>query len=589
MAYGFAENRRPRAAMDFKEFPMRNILILSASALVLIAACGRKEAAAPVDIPEAPIAAAAAPYQASRDHLEGMRAQIAVVDMAPDTSFLSAADVRVVNLLNQAALLMSEIYLRQLSEENPALRAEIAAGESADKDLLLNLFDLHFGPWDTLDHDKPFYGDKAKPEGAAFYPADMTKEEFDGWIAAHPDDKDAFTSGYTVIRRDEAGGLTAIPYSAHYREWLAPAADLLRQAASITENASLKTFLNLRADAFLSDDYYESEMAWMDLDGPIEVAIGPYETYTDELFGYKTAFEAFVTVKNPDESAALDKYKKYLRDMEANLPVPDAYKNFRRGFESPIAVVEQLHGGGDNAPGVQTIAFNLPNDERVREAKGAKKVLLNNVMGAKFDRILAPMADHVLVDDQAALLMQKYMGAETLFHELSHSLGPGTITKDGVETTVAAELKELYSATEEGKADVMGAYNILFMMEKGELPAAEKENFLATYFAGLFRAVRFGVNEAHGRGAAFQYAFLKDQGAFAVDEASGKYRIDFPKLEAAISALTAEIVFVQGDGDYARAKAFLEKYAVLDEPAEKVIASLTDIPVDIQPIYKDRI
>ncbi len=570
---------------------MRTMLILSASALVLVAACGRKnvEAPTPVDIPTAPISASTAPPQASRDHLEAMRAQTAVVDMAPDTSFLSAADVRVINLLNQAAALMSEIYLRQINEENPALRAEIAAGASADKELLLNLFDLHFGPWDTLDHNQPFYGDAEKPDGAAFYPADITKAEFDGWIAAHPDGKEAFTSGYTVIRRDEAGGLIAIPYSEYYKEWLTPAADLLRQAAAITKNASMKNFLTLRADAFLSDDYYESEMAWMDLDGPIEVAIGPYETYTDELFGYKTAFEAFVTVKNPGESAALDKYKKYLRDMEGNLPVPPEYKNFRRGFESPIAVVEQLHGGGDNVPGVQTIAFNLPNDEHVREAKGAKKVLLNNVMAAKFDRILQPMAGHVLVDEQAALLMQKYMGAETLFHELSHSLGPGTITKDGVETTVAAELKELYSATEEGKADVMGAYNILFMMEKGELPSAEKENFLATYFVGLFRAVRFGVNEAHGRGAAFQYAFFKDQGAFAVDEETGKYRVDFPKLEAAISALTAEIVFVQGDGDYARAKAFLEKYAVLDEPAKKVIASLTDIPVDIQPVYKDRI
>lgn len=567
----------------------RNLPLLAAAALILVAGCGKKPAAVEEPAPTAAAEAAAATVAAGRDQLEAMRAQFAIVDMAPDTSFLSNEEARVVNLLNEAGVLMSEIYLRQISEENPALRAEIAAGDHPDKELLLDLFDLHFGPWDTLDHDKPFYGTAEKPAGAAFYPADMTKEEFEAHLAANPGDKTAFASGYTVIRRDEAGKLIAVPYSAHYREQLLPAADLLRRAATITTNASLKKFLTLRADAFLSDDYYESEMAWMDLDGPIEVAIGPYEVYTDGLFGYKTAFEAFVTVKNPAESAALDKYKNYLRDMEANLPVPEQYKNFRRGFESPIAVVNQVHGGGDNAPGVQTIAFNLPNDERVREAKGAKKVLLNNVMGAKFDRILAPMAGHVLVDDQAGLLMQKYMAAETLFHELAHSLGPGTITKGGAETTVSAELKELYSATEEGKADVMGAYNVLFMMEKGELAVAEKENFLATYFAGLFRAMRFGVNEAHGRGAAFQYAFFKEQGAFAVDAATGKYRLDFPKLEAAISALTAEIVFVQADGDYARAKAFLDKYAVLDAPAEKVIASLTDVPVDIQPVYRKRI
>ena len=566
---------------------MRPFFILPLAAALVIS-CGRKEAA--VEPAPAPEAAAPAPIVAAdRAALEAMRAQFAIIDMAPDVSFLTVEEARVVNLLNEAALLMSDIYLRQVSEENPATRAEIAGGDHPDKELLLDLFDLHFGPWDTLDHDKPFYGDKAKPAGAAFYPADMTKEEFDAHIAANPKDKEAFVSGYTVIRRDEKGALIAIPYSEYYREWLEPAAALLRKASTITTNPSLSRFLSLRADAFLSDDYYESEMAWMDLDGPIEVAIGPYEVYTDGLFGYKTAFEAFVTVKNPAESAALAKYKNYLKNMEGNLPVPPEYKNFRRGFESPIVVVNQAHGGGDNAPGVQTIAFNLPNDERVREAKGAKKVLLNNVMGAKFDRILAPMAGRVLVDDQAGLLMQKYMAAETLFHELAHSLGPGTIAKDGAETTVSAELKELYSATEEGKADVMGAYNVLFMMEKGELPIAEKENFLATYFAGLFRAMRFGVNEAHGQGAAFQYAFFKEQGAFSVDAATGKYRLDFPKLEAAISALTAEIVFVQADGDYARAKAFLDKYAALDAPAEKVIASLTDVPVDIQPVYRKRI
>jgi len=361
----------------------------------------------------------------------------------------------------------------------------------------------------------------------------------------------------------------------------------MREAADITTNESLKRFLTLRAESFLTDDYYESEMAWMDLEGPIEAAIGPYEVYTDGLFGYKTAFEAFITIKNPEESAALDKYKNFLRDMEANLPVDDAYKNFQRGFESPIAVTYQVHGGGDNVPGVQTIAFNLPNDERVREAKGAKKVLLNNVLGAKFDRILAPMAEHVLVPEQASMLMKEYMSGETLFHELSHSLGPGTITVGGEETTVNAQLQELYSAIEEGKADVMGAYNILYMMERGELPAAEKENFLATYFTGLFRAMRFGINEAHGQGAAFQYDFFKDAGAFAVED--GQYRLDFAKLEQSISDLTGAVVVLQGNGDYDAAKAFLDEHAVLDDAAQNVIASLTHLPVDIQPVYEDEI
>lgn len=558
--------------------------LFAAASVLALAACSRETAPPSAQTDAREQAMKEEPAVAAKDKLQTMRAQFAPVTMDVDTSFLTEEERAVVNKLNEVAKLMSEIYFRQRSEMNPQWRAEIA--ESGD-DLLLEMFDLHFGPWDTLDHDKPFYGDAALPEGAAFYPEGMTKQEFVKWIVDHPEDEKAFTSGYTVIRRTGDGGLEAIPYSVHYREWLEPAAKLMREAAAITTNESLKKFLTLRADAFLSDDYYESEMAWMDLDGPIEAAIGPYEVYTDGLFGYKTAFEAFITVKNPVESAALAKYKDFLRDMEANLPVDERYKNFKRGFESPIAVTYQVHGGGDNVPGVQTIAFNLPNDERVREAKGAKKVLLNNVLGAKFERILAPMAKDVLVADQAPLLMKEYMSGETLFHELSHSLGPGTITVDGEETTVNARLQELYSATEEGKADVMGAYNILYMMERGELPVAEKENFLATYFVGLFRAMRFGVNEAHGQGAAFQYTYFKKAGAFTVE--GGKYRLDFAKLEQAISDLTRDIVVLQGDGDYEKAKAFLSEYAVLDADAKTVIASLTHLPVDIQPIYKDKI
>ncbi len=566
---------------------------LAVSILALAAACAREEAPDAVSVPEDTASSVdasdedAGETSVDRAALETMRAQFAVVDMNPDTSFLTDEERAVINKLNQVGVLMSEIYIRQRSEMNPQWREQIAALDGPNRDILLNLFDLHFGPWDTLDHNRPFFGETEMPEGAAFYPADMTKDEFNAWIAAHPEDEPSFTSGYTVIRRDGEGGLKAIPYSEHYREWLEPAAELMREAAAITTNESLKNFLTLRADAFTSDDYYASEMAWMDLDGPIEAAIGPYEVYTDGLFGYKTAFEAFITVKNPEESAALAKYKDFLRDMEANLPVEERYKNFQRGFESPIAAAYQVHGGGDNVPGVQTIAFNLPNDERVREAKGAKKVLLNNVLGAKFDRILAPMSEDVLVADQASLLMKKYMSGETLFHELSHSLGPGTITVDGEQTTVNAQLQELYSPIEEGKADVMGAYNILYMMERGEMPAVEKENLLATYFVGLFRAMRFGINEAHGRGAAFQYTYFKNAGAFAVED--GKYRLDFAKLEQAVSDLTRDVVIVQGDGRYDGAKAFLDEYAHLDADAEAAIASLTHLPVDIQPVYADEL
>src|SRR5690606_35138093 len=267
------------------------------------------------------------------------QAKIAEIRMEPDTSYLTEEEREVVNLLIQASDLMSEIYLRQRSPDNPAIREQIAAGGDAG---LLDMFDRNFGPWDEIEEKHPFFGDKPMPEGAGFYPADLTREEFDAYLEANPDQKDALLSPYTVVKR-EGDGFVAVPYSVEYREWLEPAADLLRQAAEKTSNPSLKRFLSLRADAFLSDDYFESELAWMDLSGtPIEIAIGPYEVYTDGLYGTKTAFESFVTLKSPEESAALDKYKAYLRDMEANLPIADEHKNFTRGFESPIVVADQI-------------------------------------------------------------------------------------------------------------------------------------------------------------------------------------------------------------------------------------------------------
>ena len=513
-------------------------------------------------------------------------AKLGAINMDVETCYLSAEEREVVNLLIQAANLMSEIYKRQNTPDYDKLRAEVAAKNDPK---LLEKFDAFFGPWDPIEEGKPFFGDKANPAGAGFYPPDLTKEAFDKYLAEHPDQKEALTSGYTVVRR-QGDQLVAVPYSEEYKQWLEPAAKLLERAAAITSNASLKKFLTLRAEAFRTNEYYESELAWMDLEGtPIEVVIGPYEVYTDRLYGTKTAFEAFVTIKDPKASGDLDKYKAMLRDMEANLPVEDRYKNFERGFESPIIVADQVQGGGDNVPGVQTIAFNLPNDERVREAKGAKKVILANVLGAKYDRILAPMAPFILVPEQAKLATKKYMTNETLFHELSHSLGPGTITVDGRETTVNAELKEVYSASEEGKADVMGVYNILYMMDRGELPAAEREQALATYFAGLFRSVRFGIDEAHGRGAAVQYSYLKEKGAFTWDEAQQRYRVDYDKMEAGIRDLVAELVRLQGNGDYEGTKGFFERYARLDENVETVLANTSDIPVDIQPIYPESV
>lgn len=554
---------------------------------LLLATAACTPAAAP------PRSAATAPAQAPAAESEVyLRAQIAKlpdVEMAPDTSFLNAEERQVVNLLIEASALMSEIYKRQRLVDYDDTREAIVHAPLPQRELLLEMFDRNFGPWNNVDDLKPFWGTAPMPPGAGFYPADLTKAEGDAYLKAHPEQAAAIGSLYTVVRRD-GDRLKTIPYSVEYREWLEPAAQLLEKAAAITTNPSLRKFLSLRAKAFRTDDYFESELAWMDLkDTPIEIAIGPYEVYTDRLYGAKAAFESFVTLKDPEESAALDKYKHHLRDMEANLPVAEKYKNFTRGFESPIAVADQVRGGGDNVPGVQTIAFNLPNDERVREAKGAKKVILANVLGAKYERILKPMAPLVLVGDQAGWVVKKYMQLETLFHELSHSLGPGTITLNGRKTTVNEELKEQASAIEEAKADVMGAWNILFMMQKGELPAAERDQLFATYLVGVFRAMRFGVEEAHGKGAAMQYGYLKAKGAIVWDAGAGRYRVDTARMPVVLGELLRDMIELQGNGDYEGTKAFFARWAVLDDHARGVIAEMQSIPVDIRPIYPERI
>ena len=562
---------------------MRPFLLTSIASAALLMACSQKDTSSVVKPAEAVVSVQ--PEKQGYD-VAGQYAKFAEVPMDVDTGFLSSSEKAVVNKLIEASGYLSEIYLRQRGQNYPELRNEIKTKGTADQ---LKMFDLHFGPCDGLEAGALFYGDTPCPKGAGFYPADMTKEEFEAHIAANPQDKDAFTSGYTVIRRTEEGSLKAVPYREEYKAFLLPAAKLMLEAAELSENDSLKNFLTLRAKAFLTDEYFESEMAWMDLDGNIEIAIGPYEVYDDGLFGYKTAYESFVTIKNPDESAALAKYKDFLKDMEKNLPVEDNYKNFARGFESPIAVTYQVHGGGDNENGVQTIAFNLPNDERVREAKGAKKVILNNVLGAKYDRILAPIGERVLVPEQAKLTAKKWMSNNTLFHELSHSLGPGTITVNGAQTTVNAQLKDLASGVEEGKADVMGAYNILYMMERGELDIADKQAFLATYFTGKFRSMRFGTGAAHAKGAAYQYNYFRETGAAEWLPKEQRFKLDFAKLEQAISDLTGKIVRLQGDGNYEAVKAFLDTYLQLDEEAVTVLSNLDDIPYDIRPIYPDGI
>ena len=513
-------------------------------------------------------------------------AQFAPVEIGVAAEKIPEKHRPVIAKLVEAAEIMDELFLSQVAAENPKWREEIAKEEDlADT---LAYFDIMYGPWDRLDHEKPFWGDEKKPETATFYPQDLTVQEFEKWIEEHPDQKEAFTSYFTIIRRD-GDGLKAIPYSEFYKEELEKAATLLEQAAEAAEDARLKKYLTSRAAAFRSNEYRQSDMDWMDLgDGDIEVVIGPYEVYEDRLFGYKAAFEAFVTLRDPEDSKELARIKSLIPEMEAFLPIPDEHKNPNRGSESPISVVDVLYTGGDTRAGVQTLAFNLPNDEVVREKKGSKKVMLKNVAHAKYDKILIPIAKRLLREDQLDKVSFDAFFNHTLVHETAHGLGPGKITveRDGekVETSVNAELKDLYSVIEEAKADTLGMYLNYLLVEKGLHPESFLENVYASFLGGFFRSVRFGANEAHGKANVIQFNYLSEKGAVVRDE-DGRYGYDASKMREAVESLARELLMLEARGDYAGSQEFIAKYGEMPAELEKALAGLDDIPTDIRPTY----
>lgn len=506
-----------------------------------------------------------------------------------DSSTLDEREKIVVEKLYLASKIMDELFLDQVYSKNYEIRKSLieqAANGTEKAKLQLELFTIMFGPFDRLDHDAPFIDTLRKPLGANFYPEDMIKEEFEKWIKDNPNDEKAFTSEFTVIRRQE-GKLVAIPYSEYWKDKLTEASKLLKEAAEYADNPTLKKYLNSRADAFLSNDYYQSDMDWMDMkDHKIEIVIGPYEVYEDGMFNFKAAFESFLTIEDPAESAKLDVFKKYLRDMEIHLPIPDQHKNFNRGSESPLAVVNEVFTGGDTKSGVQTLAFNLPNDERVRQAKGSKKVLLKNVQEAKYKQILIPIAELVLDPEQMKYVTFESFFTHTLMHEMSHGIGPGFIKVDGRDTEVKKELKETYSTLEECKADILGMYNNIFMIEKGVFPESFENETWVTFLAGTFRSVRFGINEAHGGGNAIIYNYLLEKGAYEYNEQTQKVKVNFEKIGPALSELANIVLMIQAEGNYQGAKDLIAKYVVNSPSMETLRKKLEHLPVDIKPVYE---
>ena len=513
-------------------------------------------------------------------------AQFAPVTLDFDASLLDDRQKRVLRRLVEASDHLDAIYRLQVWRGNADPGVVLPDGDTPEAAAIRDYYELMYGPWDRIAEDEPFVaGVGPKPAGAGSYPDDMTREEFEEWIGLNRGDAAAFTSYYTVIERDN-GGLRAVPYSQVYVDHLEPAAGALRDAAAHADNPSLERFLRLRAESFLTDDYFDSEIAWMRLDGNlIDPTIGPYEVYEDGLFGYKASFESFIGFKDPGASAQLAGLAARLPALERALPIPDQHKYLDRDFTSPISVIDLVYGAGETRPGVQTIAFNLPNDPRVRETEGSKKVMLRNVIRAKFETNLKPIAREVLVAEQAERIGFEPYFTRILVHELAHGLGPDYVTGNP-DLTVNKALQEHYSALEEAKADAVGTYSLGVLVERGDYSRDFYEEVLIDHVADMFRCVRFGATEAHGLGCLTQFNYLRGAGAITYDEATGKFAADLDAMPGAISELAGQYLLLQATGDREGAAAFLERYGSMSPELEAAIARLDGVvPVDIRPAY----
>ena len=518
--------------------------------------------------------------------LQQMAARFAPTEITADLSKLSPNDRKVLARLVQASQIVDGIFLRQAWSGNVSMLLDLAGDDSAEGRARLHYFRINKGPWSRLDHNEPFvFGAPPKPEGGGFYPLDATKAELEAWIKSLPEKEQESAKGFfTVVHRGADRKFILTPYNVEYEGELTRAAALLREAAEATSEPTLKRFLTTRAAAFLSNDYYESDIAWMELSGAIEPTIGPYEVYEDEWFNYKAAFETFITVQDEAESAKLQKFSGELQDIEDHLPIDPKYRNAKIGALAPLVVVNEIFCSGDANHGVQTAAFNLPNDERVTREKGSKRVMLKNVQDAKFAQTLVPISKLVLsANDQKDLSFEAFF-THIVVHEMMHGLGPHDVTANGRKSTVREELKDAYSALEEAKADISGLFAIQHMIDKGVLPQTLARPLYTTYLASSFRTLRFGTSEAHGLGMAVQFNYLLDHGAFVANE-DGTFAVVPDKIKAGVEGLTREIMTLQAEGSYEKAKAMTAKLGVVRPEVQKALDRMNNIPVDIEPKF----
>jgi len=493
------------------------------------------------------------------------------VELNADLTHLSNNQKKMISLLIDASKIMDDLFWKQAYGDKQALLAGISDPDAR------NFADINYGPWDRLNGDKSFLKEfDDKPLGSTFYPKDMSKEEL---AAAKLDQEKGL---YSFIKRNADGGLYSVPYHVEFKAELTKTAELLRAAAKLADDQSFQNYLELRADALLTDDFQKSDFAWMDMkSNPIELVIGPIETYEDLLVGYRASYESYVLIKDLEWSKKLAKYAAFLPELQKGLPVEDKYKQEKPGTDSDLNAYDVIYYAGHSNAGSKTIAINLPNDEEVQLAKGTRRLQLKNAMKAKFDHILLPISNELIAEDQRQFITFDAFFANTMFHEVAHGLGiKNTLTKTG---TVRSSLKETASALEEGKADILGLYMVSKLMESGDISEGKLMDNYVTFLAGIFRSVRFGASSAHGKANMVRFNFFKQLGAFSRNEKTGLYRVNFDAMTIAMNELSKLILTLQGDGDYQGTVTLLVEKGVISEQLAKDLSRLEDakIPVDI--------
>lgn len=557
---------------------------LLAATVALFAATPAPATSAHHDAPVANKAPSCPVLPATTEVVAAQLAKFRPVTMRFSTAGLSAKEIRMVRKLVEAGQDLESVYWRQSDPEGLALYQSLTGCTDKRAKDISRFLTINGSRFDLLEGNKPFIANASYSPGRALFPPAMTRKEIDAYVTAHPEKKAELFSPYTVVKR-RGTELVGVPYHVEFKQWLEPAAQALRDAAALSGDKAFASFLRLRADALLTDDYYKSDLAWVDLVDPkVDVIMAPYETYLDDLLGVKTSYGVAVMIRNDAESAKLATYKKYVGDIQDALPLSAADRPSNTGHLTPMEVMDTPYRSGDLRHGYQAVADNLPNDPRIHAEKGTKKLFFRNFMDARVNNVVLPIGRLLMRDDQSRLASMDGYLAVVVMHEISHGLGPSFARVNGRQADIRESIGPAYSGLEEAKADVVGLFGLDLLMKRGVLPRARAQDFYASHVAGIFRTVRFGVVEAHARANMMEFNYFVEQGAISRDAATRRYAIDMVKMPVAIASLAKELLEIEATGDRARVEAWFKKYGTMPDALKSDLSRTGSVPVDVDPV-----